>query len=379
MELSVIILNYNVRYFLELCLHSVGAATKDIQAEIIVIDNASSDESCAMVREIFPQIKLIANAENLGFPKGNNIGAEIATGKYLCILNPDTVIAEDCFTKLLAFAKKTHNLGIIGPKLIDGSGKYLPESKRGVPMPFAALWKISGLNQLHSGLNNYYASHLENFQTGKVDILVGAFMFMERELYLKHKGFDEDCFMYSDDIDLSYRVLESGLSNYYFPETTVIHFKGESTVRDAKYMERFRDAMHYFYKKHFKVPIFFDAFMNVGTFLFSQKKIADAKIVSHKISKYFLVSDDENLLGRLQNSLHADVSRISKSELNKSLEENMDFVQIIFDSKYLPFGEIIIWMENLGSSRATFRIVAGKNRFVIGSDSSNGRGEAYEI
>src|SRR6476620_2937781 len=246
MKLSVIILNYNVRYFLEQCVLSVQVALQNIEGEIIVVDNNSSDDSCDMMKRRFPNVTLIENKENSGFPKGNNIGVAQAKGEYLCILNPDTVVAEDTFEKILAFAKSKQDLGIVGCKLVDGTGNFLPESKRGVPTPWVAFTKIFGLYKFFpksSIFNKYYAQHLSENQTGKVDILVGAFMVMRRDLYSKVGGFDENCFMYSDDIDLSYMVLKSGRSNYYFHDTSVIHYKGESTVRDGLYMQRFREAM----------------------------------------------------------------------------------------------------------------------------------------
>ena len=150
MQLSVIILNYNVRYFLELCVLSVQNAIQDIDAEIIVIDNASVDNSCEMIKKRFPNITLIENRTNAGFPKGNNIGVALAKGAYICILNPDTVVAEDTFVKILAFAEKQSDLGIVGCKLIDGAGNFLPESKRGVPTPFVAFTKIFGLYKIRN-------------------------------------------------------------------------------------------------------------------------------------------------------------------------------------------------------------------------------------
>ncbi|HYD92403.1 MAG TPA: glycosyltransferase family 2 protein, partial [Flavobacterium sp.] len=206
MQLSVIILNYNVRYFLEQCMLSVQRALEGIDAEIIVVDNNSPDDSCAMMKERFPDVKLIENKDNPGFPKGNNIGVAAAKGEYVCILNPDTIVAEDTFVKALAFAESKSDLGILGVKLIDGRGYSLPESKRGVPTPWVAFTKIGGLYKLfpeNKTFNRYYAQHIGENETGKVDILVGAFMLMKRSLYLEVGGFDENCFMYSDDIDLS--------------------------------------------------------------------------------------------------------------------------------------------------------------------------------
>jgi len=210
---------------------SVEKAIHNLDAEIIVIDNNSSDDSCAMMQQRFPNIKLIQNAVNLGFPKGNNFAVKEAKGEYVCILNPDTVVAEDTFSTVLTFAKKQTDLGIVGCKLIDGTGNFLPESKRGIPTPWVAFTKIFGLYKIFpntSLFNKYYAQHLGENQTGKVDILVGAFMVMKRELYIELGGFDEACFMYSDDIDLSYMALQKGKSNYYFHEPQSFIIKGKA-------------------------------------------------------------------------------------------------------------------------------------------------------
>lgn len=266
MQLSVIILNYNVRYFLELCVLSVESALKNIESEIIVVDNDSQDDSCEMIKTRFPNVKLIQNSQNVGFPKGNNIGVSQAKGEYICILNPDTVVAEDTFEKVLAFARKQKNLGVVGVKLIDGSGNFLPESKRGIPTPWVAFTKITSLYKIFPKspfFNKYYAQHLSENQTGEVEILVGAFMFLKKELYEEVGGFDENCFMYSDDIDLSYMVLQKGKVNYYFHKTTVIHYKGESTIKDGTYMKRFQEAMEFFYRKTFSGFLSFSVFMKI--------------------------------------------------------------------------------------------------------------------
>src|SRR5690606_21239477 len=173
MQLSVLILNYNVRYFLEQCLWSVQKALEGIDSEIIVVDNDSKDDSCEMVKQFFPDVILIENKENTGFPKGNNIGVFKAKGKYLCILNPDTIVSEDTFTKLLDFTQTKENLGIVGCKLIDGTGAFLPESKRNIPTPKVSLLKMLGQSK------NYYAHHLSEDEIGKAAIFVGAFMFVE--------------------------------------------------------------------------------------------------------------------------------------------------------------------------------------------------------
>ena len=372
MQLSVIILNYNVSYFLELCVLSVQKAIQNIDAEIIVVDNNSSDDSCAMMKEYFPNVKLIENKTNFGFPKGNNIGVDQAKGEYICILNPDTVVAEDTFEKILNTKNWQLNTGIIGCKLIDGTGNFLPESKRGVPTPWVAFTKIFGLYKISNVFGKYYAQHLAENQSGKVDILVGAFMVMKRSLYLEVGGFDENCFMYSDDIDLSYMVKKSGRENYYFAETSVIHYKGESTVRDEKYMKRFQEAMNFFYKKHFKKSLFFSGFMKIGAFVFSKIKKSQQKNRSKIIDNYIFFTKSE-----LQLPLEKPVtyqSNLLGFSLNKSKH-----TEIIFDIQSFSFKEIIDFMQKHKAATITYKMYLPQSKVIIGSNHANDIGEIINL
>lgn len=386
MQLSVIILNYNVRYFLELCVLSVESALQNIDSEIIVVDNNSTDGSCEMMKSRFPNIKLIRNNQNVGFPKGNNIGVAQAKGEYICILNPDTVVAEDTFEKVLNFAKKQNNLGIIGVKLIDGTGNFLPESKRGIPTPWVAFTKIASLYKLFpksNCFNKYYAQHLSANQTGKVEILVGAFMFLKKELYDEVGGFDEDCFMYSDDIDLSYMVLQKGKTNYYFHETTVIHYKGESTIKDGTYMKRFQEAMEFFYKKHFEVSFLFSTFMKIGIVFFSVIKRIQGRTKAKSVSENFLLlSASEALVKIIALLVQKKVNFLewkSEKEVNLSSNSIKKGTQIIMDNEFVSFKECIKIHERFNNKGITFRIIPKNADFIIGSDSSNDRGEILKI
>jgi GT2 family glycosyltransferase len=374
MQLSVIILNYNVRYFLEQCVLSVQKALENIDGEIIVIDNNSSDDSCTMMKELFPNIKLIENKENLGFPKGNNIGVAQAKGEYICILNPDTVVAEDTFEKILnsKFQIPNSEIGIIGCKLIDGTGKFLPESKRGIPTPWVAFTKIFGLYKISNVFGKYYAQHLTENQSGQVDILVGAFMVMTRELYNEIDGFDENCFMYSDDIDLSYMALKKGKTNYYFHETSVIHYKGESTVRDEKYMKRFQEAMNFFYSKHYKKSFLFDFFMKIGAFVFSFVKKNQSKETKTTIDEYVIFSKD--LLQLNLNKKEIILNNFSEFKNNVNLN-----IEIIFDTKSFTFKDIINFMNCNKSKNLTFKNYIPNSNFIIGSNNSIDRGEIFVI
>jgi GT2 family glycosyltransferase len=388
MQLSVIILNYNVRYFLEQCVLSVQLAIQNLDAEIIVIDNNSSDDSCEMMKQRFPSIKLIENKENLGFPKGNNIAVKEAKGEYICILNPDTVVAEDTFEKILNSQLATRNsqLGIIGCKLIDGTGNFLPESKRGIPTPWVAFTKIFGLYKIFpksSMFNQYYAQQLAENQSGKVDILVGAFMVMKRELYKDLGGFDENCFMYSDDIDLSYMALQKGKTNYYFHETTVIHYKGESTVRDGTYMKRFQEAMNFFYEKHFKVSFFFSLFMKIGIVFFSLVKVFQGKTLPKaNPDNYLLISDNEALKEKLAHKLQKSIERIplenGKIVISQTISKAKN-TEVILDTNDTGFKNAIAFLEENNSNELTFKLLPIQSDFIIGSNSSNDRGEVINL
>ncbi len=218
MRLSVIIVNYNVRHFLEQALGSVRRAMQGIDGEVWVVDNHSVDDSVRMVQEKFPEVKLIANKHNPGFAVANNQAIAQSRGEYVLLLNPDTLVEEDTFHKCLAFMDARPDAGALGVKLIDGSGKYLPESKRGFPSPWVAFCKTVGLNALFpqsKTFNGYYLGYLSENETHEVDVLVGCFMFMRRTALDKAGWLDEAFFMYGEDIDLSYRIVQAGFKNYY--------------------------------------------------------------------------------------------------------------------------------------------------------------------
>ena len=255
MDLSVIIVNYNVKFFLEQCLHSVYKSVSGIKGEVIVIDNNSVDGSCQMVQEKFPDVLLISNKKNLGFSKANNQGFAIAQGKYVLVLNPDTVVQEDTFKKCFDFMESHPKAGSLGVKMIDGKGTFLPESKRSLPTPLVSFFKIFGLASLFPKskiFGRYHLGFLDYNKTHKVEILSGAFMFVRKSVLNETGYFDESFFMYGEDIDLSYRIILAGYENYYFSETTIIHYKGESTKKGSiNYVMIFYKAMIIFARKHF--------------------------------------------------------------------------------------------------------------------------------
>ncbi len=273
MDLSVIIVNYNVKYFLEQCLHSVFKSFEGIKGEVIVVDNDSVDGSCQMVREKFKQVILIQNKTNNGFSKANNQGLEISKGKYVLLLNPDTIVQEDTFSKCISFMNDHPNAGSLGVKMIDGKGNFLPESKRSLPTPLVSFFKIFGFSSLFPKsklFGRYHLGYLDNNEINKIEILPGAFMFMRKSV-LDEIGFlDETFFMYGEDIDLSYRIIQAGYTNYYYPETTIIHYKGESTKKGSiNYVLVFYRAMIIFARKHFsaKNALLYSFLINLAIYL----------------------------------------------------------------------------------------------------------------
>lgn len=256
MQLSVIIVNYNVKYFLEQCLHSVSRAAEGIETEIFVVDNNSADGSKDYLEPLFPYVKFIWNDKNLGFGKANNIALKSATGDHVLFLNPDCILPEDCFTKCLRFFKLHEDCGALGVRMIDGSGRFLKESKRSFPSARASMYKVSGLAKLFHRSKTfaaYYAGNLDEHKTNLVEVLAGAFLMISKRMAIETEGFDERFFMYAEDIDLSYRIIKAGKRNYYFPEICIIHFKGESTQRLSNfYLEHFYGAMELFAEKHYR-------------------------------------------------------------------------------------------------------------------------------
>ncbi|MCD4698115.1 MAG: glycosyltransferase family 2 protein [Bacteroidales bacterium] len=255
MKLSVIIVNYNVQYFLEQCLHSVRKAIKGMEAEVFVVDNDSVDGSVDMASKKFPEVTILQNQKNVGFSKANNQAIARARGEYILLLNPDTIVEEDTFVKVVEFMDNHEDGGGLGVKMVDGKGKFLPESKRGLPTPSVAFSKIFGLSKLFPKsrvFGKYHLGYLHNDETHEVDILSGAFMLIRKKVLEKTGYLDESFFMYGEDIDLSYRIIKAGYKNYYFSGTRIIHYKGESTKKSSvNYVVTFYNAMIIFAKKHF--------------------------------------------------------------------------------------------------------------------------------
>jgi GT2 family glycosyltransferase len=255
MKISVVIVNYNVSHFLEQALSSVRVALRGIESEVWVVDNNSVDNSVSMVRERFPEVNLIANTKNVGFSTANNQAIRLSKGEFVLLLNPDTVVREDTFQVCLNFMATHPDAGALGVRMIDGRGNFLPESKRGFPSPMVAFYKTFGLSRLFKKsriFNQYHLGYLSEHENHQVEVLSGAFMFIRNTALQKIGLLDETFFMYGEDIDLSYRIIQGGFNNYYVADTSILHYKGESTKRGSlNYVKTFYQAMIIFVRKHF--------------------------------------------------------------------------------------------------------------------------------
>jgi len=371
-KLSVIIVNYNVAFFLEQCLISVQAACTNIISEIIVVDNNSSDESCSMIRQNFSSIKLVENKKNIGFSKANNIGIEQAKGEFILILNPDTVLAENTLEDVISYAERQNKLGAIGVRFIDGTGNFLPECKRNTPTMGIASRKLMGDSK------RYYASQIAENEVAKVEILTGAFMLLKREVYLKIGGFDEDYFMFGEDIDLSYKLLNNGFQNFYFGKTKIIHYKGESTVKDKTYLKNFYGAMLIFYEKHFNTntayKIMLKNALKALILIKAVRATGDNSPVAKK-SKILFISKDPKKYEKIRSKLKS-----VEVVMSPNLPDDISlYGKIIFDNSFFTFKSIFQYFIKLQSDTILLRIIPKNTSFFIGSDSSNDKGEVFRF
>ncbi len=404
LQLSVIIVNYNVKFFLEQCLFSVIKACKNIDAEIIVVDNNSTDGSRDYLSPKFSSVQFLWNKENVGFAKANNMGVARATGRYILFLNPDTIVAEDCFTKCISFFESGESTGAIGVRMIDGSGEFLKESKRAFPSPLTSLYKLSGLTAVFprsKTFARYYLGNLNEYTNHEVDVLAGAFIMTLKKVLDKTGAFDESFFMYGEDVDLSYRIQQAGYTNFYFSDTTIIHFKGESTKKGSlNYVKMFYNAMSLFVKKHYtgsKAGIF-NFFIHTGIWMRASvsgigrliKRIVYRKPKKDPTINLLVVADKEcfdtiiSMLKKNQ-SLTKIIGRIQPGKIKEN--DVMGYVkdlpqlirkhkvgEIIFCEDGLSFKEIINVIQQLpGNVKYMFHAKGSDS--IVSSDSKNESGE----
>ncbi len=288
-KLSIVIVNYNVKYFLEQCLNSVKKAIGGIDSEIFVVDNNSVDGSVNMIRDKFPEVNLVVNKQNLGFSKANNQAIQKSKGQYILLLNPDTVVENDTFSRCMEFMDKHPDAGGLGVMMVDGKGRFLPESKRGFPSPATSFYKAFGLSRIFPGskvFGKYHLGFLDKNEIHSIDVLAGAFMMLRKKVIDEIGMLDESFFMYGEDIDLSYRIIKAGYKNYYFPKTRIIHYKGESTKKSSvNYVFIFYKAMVIFAKKHLprQNARIYTSLINLAIYF-----RASLSIISRFLSKTFL-------------------------------------------------------------------------------------------
>lgn len=381
MLLSVIIVNYNVKYFLEQCLCSVKKAMDNreglaggnlsSQTEVFVVDNYSTDDSLAYLRPRFPFVQFMVNTENLGFARANNQAVQQCRGKYILFLNPDTILPEDCFQQCFSFMEQHSDAGALGVHMIDGSGRYLPESKRGFPSPWVSFCKMSGLTRLFptsKWLARYYLGHLSPAQTHRVDVLSGAFLWVRKEVLDKTGGFDERFFMYAEDIDLSYRIQQAGYRNYYLPSPVIIHFKGESTRKDARYIKLFYTAMIQFVQKHYKGAGAWWYTKLLQLLIGIKGKNVDTKEenpVAINNTQSFIIAGEE-IVTMLNQRLN------NKRVLTDEPAAAHEWIYV--ESQGQGFKDIINAIQkNTGGQK--IRIHAAGSNSIVGSDSKNDQGE----
>jgi GT2 family glycosyltransferase len=384
MQLSVLIVSYNVKYFLEQCLYAVEAACKNISAEILVIDNASPDNTVDYLQPKFPLVKFIQNSLNEGFAKANNKALQFATGNYVLFLNPDTIVAEDTFFNCIQFLETNKNASAAGVKLIDGSGNFLPESKRAFPSVIASFFKMSGLAAWfpHSGIFNRYAlGNLDENKIHEADVLPGAFLMARRNLLLLLNGFDEDFFMYGEDIDLSFRMQQSGYKNFYLGTNTIIHFKGESTQKQKpEYVKNFYDAMQIFVRKHYKKQsaVLLNISIAFSRLIASVKHSSSSALKEKEDINFLLAGDDESIASaeKIFSKYNYSFQKInSLNQLNKAASFQKK-TAVVFCTGRLPYTETISFIQK-NKNKYVYFWHKQNSQSVTGSSYSNTAGEIY--
>ncbi len=389
MQLSIIIVNYNVKYFLEHCLNSVQKATRRLEAEIIVVDNASSDGSMEYLLDKFPEIEFIDNPKNIGFARANNQALGRACGKYILFLNPDTILPEDCLDVCINLMESKAEIGACGIKMIDGSGQFLPESKRGFPSVQTSFYKLSGLSRLFPHSERFAKYHLGNLnpeQNSEIDVLSGAFFIARRHVLKKTGGFDERFFMYGEDIDLSYRIQLEGYKIFYLAETCIVHFKGESTRKGTmNYVKLFYKAMSLFVKKHYsgKSQRLINVFIEPAIW-FSAALSATKNLFQWERPNKVKFSLNTMIVGTAEEKLKI-VAILAKNHQQRTLTHLVPsgdwegqlaihvFDEIIFAEGTLSYKAIISQMQKLPKG-IMFSIFSSGANSIIGSSSKNANG-----
>lgn len=384
MKLSIVIVNYNVKYFLEQCLCSVRAAIAGLEAEVFVVDNHSTDGSIEYLRPRFPEVTFIENSDNPGFAKANNQAIRISQGEYVLLLNPDTVVGEDSLRTLCYFMDEHPEAGGIGVKMLEGHGQFLPESKRSFPSPWVSFCKIFGLSKFFPNSRlfaRYSLPYLDREEIHSVEVLAGAFMLLRREALDKVGLLDEDFFMYGEDIDLSYRVVQGGYLNYYIPER-LLHYKGESTKHgDIKYVKAFYGAMLIFYRKYYpqaswlmslliQLAVFLKASLSaIGGWLGLKRKPR----VKHS-RLLILCREDEfeevkaACLEKMPELEYVNLWNLNEERVMDAIcrkNQMKDFTDIAFCYPNVRFEQMLLLMDRMVNKKITYHIYNKESRVLI--------------
>ena len=379
---SVIIVSYKVRYYIEQCLNSVLRSVPD--AEIFVVDNDSADGSVEFLRKRFPQVEVIDNGCNAGFGKANNIALAKATGRYVLFLNPDTVVAERTIPGCIEYMDAHPDTGAVGVRMQYGDGHFALESRRSLPTPSVAFWHMTGIGRLFSHSRvfaKYHLSYLDRDRECGIDVVSGAYMFIRKEALDKTGGFDEAFFMYGEDIDLSYRILQQGYMNCYLP-LPIVHYKGESTNKTSyRYAKVFYDAMNIFFDKHFKR--YSRLFAVLVKMVVGVKKISTYVGQNIWARRRMLADFRKNCLFVGRKETFADVERLlSRSDIliNPRFVEPRDGVEdslrgfmaddveaVLFDTGVFSYDEVLDWMYARASEnkRYTMGLYSGESGRLI--------------
>lgn len=386
MTLSVIIVNYNVKYYLEQCLESVRRASQGLQVEVLVVDNHSTDGSVAYLRERFPEVVFVENEENVGFSRANNQAIRQSRGEYVLLLNPDTLVGEDTLKCLVRFMDMHPEAGGVGAYMLGADGTFAPESRRGLPTPFVAFCKMSGLSALFPKshlFGRYYMRYLDENETNEIEVMSGACMMLRREALDKVGLLDEDFFMYGEDIDLSYRILQGGYKNYFLP-VRMLHYKGESTVKNSyRYTYTFYRAMRLFFRKHYSHYSFMISLpINAAIWIRSFMAYAGNRLrylkrpkVSSSLANV-LVIGDAAMLGEVRALLakhcaggkHAFVEGVEGSFPEGHLSGNLcldDFDTVVYDVDSYSYATILRLLELTPDNTLRLGTYSTKSKVLI--------------
>lgn len=362
MKITVIIVNYRVKYYLAQCLHSVVKAMEGIEGQVIVVDNDSQDDSVDFNRQLYPQVQFIENKENMGFARANNVAIRESDSEYVLLLNPDTIVNERLLRDCIDLLDGNPAIGATGVRMLCENGWFAPESRRGVPTPFTAFCKMVGLTRLFPQsrvFGRYYMKYLDGFATTPIEIISGACMFIRRSVLDECGLLDEDFFMYGEDIDLSFRMLQTGKQNYYIP-SRIMHYKGESTHKNSfRYVYVFYEAMYIFFRKHYSnynwilsIPIRSAIYLK-GASEFVSRKVKGLFEKPMTVLQY--MQGARFLLKGSNRTLEAMAAICDQNQLTYDIEENQTvrYDYVVYDVDEYSYEEILEEIERKAQDKQT--------------------------